>query len=52
MNTKNRYSFITKSTGKLARRRAVATRDEARQIKRDTSFRLSILDGLTGKVIR
>lgn len=48
----NRYSFISRKSGKRANIKAVRTREAARQIKAARSFTVSIFDNVTQQVVR
>ena len=48
----NRYTFITRKSGKRANIRGVNTRQLAREIKAANSFRLAIYDNVRNQVVR
>lgn len=48
----NRYTFITRKSGKKANIRSVKTRQEAREIKAARDFKVAIFDQITSKVVR
>lgn len=48
----NRYSFIYRKSGKTANIKPVASREEARNVKRRKSFSVAIWDNLNQTFVR
>lgn len=49
---KNRYSFITRKSGKRANIKGVSTRQIAREIKAGLGFKVAIFDNVRQQVVR